>query len=202
MRLDVPLPPQTAWSPDGETVFDQNLQAIVNSSGNPSIFHLDGFDPNALDLGTAPLDLQLGDMNIDLSMFSYADWADVLVDYLPSQNNLAPSDATVAVPTFNDARTPSNPQSSYSGEFEDNLNQFIDLDGTASQQQQLAPPPPPPASSPPASEQSSEVSSSSSSAGSTYAPPTYSNQRRAGGTWRPPQSFGEVTIQPWKVRAN
>ncbi|KAK1229159.1 hypothetical protein PQX77_007731 [Marasmius sp. AFHP31] len=200
LRLDVPLPPQTPWSADGETTFDQSLQAIINSSSNPSIFHLDNFDPNTFSEG-APLDIQLGDVGsgMDLSMFSYAEWADVLADYLPNNNNFAPSDATAAGSTFNDGRLPSNPQSSYSGEFEDNLNQFVDLDGTASQQQPAPPPPPAHIPSPPASDHSSDASSST---GSSYAPPMYTNQRRAGGTWRPPQSFGEVSVQPWKVRAN
>ncbi|KAL0580335.1 serine/threonine protein kinase [Marasmius crinis-equi] len=214
LQLDLPLPPQSTWPTDGEAQFDQNLQAIINSSGNPSIFHLDNIDTDLLNIG-APLDISLGDTGLDLSMFSYNDWADVLVDYLPSgNNNLTAPNVNALGNTFNDAHAPSNPPSSYAGEYEDNLNQFVDLDGTASSQHSPLPPPtqhsplPPPTQHPPLppppsthipsppSDHSSEASSSSRS---SYAPPAaYSNQRRAGGTWKPP-SLGEVAVQPWKV---
>ncbi|KAG7090847.1 hypothetical protein E1B28_009929 [Marasmius oreades] len=197
LTLDIP-PPQNSWNADGVAMFDESLQALLTSSGDPSIFHLNNVNPDMLDMG-ATLDISVGDVNIDLSMFSYAEWADVLTEYMPNDNfHTGIDDNTVAL---NDMRTPSNPLSSHSTEYEDDLSRYIDLDGAASSHQPSLIPAelqsPPPQTHSPASE-TLEVPSSRS----TYAPPVHSSQRRPGGTWKPPATFGEVTVQPWKVRAN
>ncbi|KAF9264228.1 hypothetical protein L218DRAFT_901080 [Marasmius fiardii PR-910] len=196
LTLDIP---QTAWNADGMAMFDESMQALLTSSGDPSIFHLNNVDPQILDMG-APLDISVGDLNVDLSMFSYAEWADVLAQYVPN-DNLPPFDGNVGSTTHDDTRTPSNPLSSHSAEFEDSLSRYVDLDGGSfSHQPSLTPAE---AQSPlPQTHSPGSESSEASSSRSTFVPPTYSNQRKPGGTWKPPTTFGEVTVQPWKVRAS
>ncbi|ESK92956.1 hmg-box dna-binding protein [Moniliophthora roreri MCA 2997] len=202
--------------------FDETL-ATMTRTDNPSIFQLSNIDYSLLD-SNAELDVALGSLDFDPSIFSGTSWNDILqtftngdmgaLDVSQPQSEAGPSQSMhdeqsytnhlhqgSANPSRNTSGNVPSHHSSDAGSFND-MYAYINYDGgESSTDNTILPPAPVHISRFTSSSSDAYVPESSTSAGSPFTPPIHNNHRRPGGSWRP-NLQREVPVPQWKVPAS